>query len=96
MTNGSILGPKEEGDEVDLVCEAGSGKPIPRVSWYNGSTLISRAKNEPAKGIIGFYFRLQLRLAVNFLIGLAQVFEAGKLADAAQRKFLTPNFCQRL
>ncbi|XP_066154008.1 uncharacterized protein nrm [Euwallacea fornicatus] len=44
MKNGSILGPKEEGDEVDLVCEAGSGKPTPRVSWYNGSTQISKAQ----------------------------------------------------
>lgn len=45
MGNGSILGPKEEGEEVDLICEAGSGKPIPRVSWYNGSTLITRGKS---------------------------------------------------
>ncbi|XP_050315809.1 uncharacterized protein LOC126750284 isoform X2 [Anthonomus grandis grandis] len=44
IKNGSILGPKEEGDEVDLVCEAGPGKPTPRVNWYNGTTLISRAQ----------------------------------------------------
>lgn len=54
MNNGSILGPKEEGEEVDLVCEAGSGKPIPRVNWYNGSTLISRGKSRVLKIEGGF------------------------------------------
>ncbi|CAG9768077.1 unnamed protein product [Ceutorhynchus assimilis] len=66
MTNGSILGPKEEGDEVDLVCEAGSGKPIPRVSWYNGSTLISRAQyttNDLGDGLGTGTSKLQLTLS---------------------------------
>ncbi|KAL1502352.1 hypothetical protein ABEB36_007505 [Hypothenemus hampei] len=66
MNNGSILGPKEEGEEVDLVCEAGSGKPIPRVSWYNGSTLISRAQyttNDLGDGLGTGTSKLQLTLS---------------------------------
>ncbi|XP_076265083.1 neuromusculin isoform X5 [Rhynchophorus ferrugineus] len=65
MENGSILGPKEEGEEVDLVCEAGSGKPIPRVSWYNGTTLISRAQyttNDLGDGVGMGSSKLQLTL----------------------------------
>ena len=36
-----IIGPFNEGHELRLVCESGGGKPIPRVTWYNGSSVIS-------------------------------------------------------
>ncbi|XP_030767914.1 hemicentin-1 isoform X2 [Sitophilus oryzae] len=65
IESGSTLGPKEEGSEVDLVCEAGSGKPIPRVSWYNGTTLISRAQytaNDAGDGVGTGRSKLQLTL----------------------------------
>ncbi|XP_060519272.1 titin isoform X2 [Cylas formicarius] len=65
MANASILGPKNLGDEVDLVCEAGIGKPIPRISWYNGSTLINRAQytaNAMGDGVGTGRSKLQLTL----------------------------------
>ncbi len=40
MSSG-IVGPFNEGQEVRLLCEAGGGKPIPRVNWYNGTELLT-------------------------------------------------------
>ena len=37
----SRIGPYNEGQELRLLCESGGGKPIPRVTWYNGSEKIS-------------------------------------------------------
>ncbi|XP_044272601.1 uncharacterized protein LOC123016327 [Tribolium madens] len=34
---------KIEGDDVVLTCKAPGGKPIPTVSWYNGTQLMNRA-----------------------------------------------------
>lgn len=44
LSNSTVLGPKGEGDEVDLICEASGGKPIPKVKWYNGTTEIQRGR----------------------------------------------------
>ena len=30
------IGAYNEGQEMRLACESGGGKPIPRVTWYNG------------------------------------------------------------
>ena len=30
------IGAYNEGQEMRLVCESGGGKPIPRVTWFNG------------------------------------------------------------
>ena len=35
------IGPFDEGHEVKLLCESGGGKPIPKVTWFNGSNIIS-------------------------------------------------------
>ncbi len=35
------VGPFNEGQELRLLCESGGGKPIPRVTWYNGTEIIS-------------------------------------------------------
>ncbi|XP_049818622.1 hemicentin-1 isoform X3 [Aethina tumida] len=43
IKNHTVLEPKDEGTEVDLICEAIGGKPIPKVTWYNGTTEITRA-----------------------------------------------------
>ena len=40
-TSVSTVGPFNEGTELRLLCESGGGKPIPRVTWYNGSQIIS-------------------------------------------------------
>jgi hypothetical protein len=40
VKNGSTIGPYKEGTEVTLVCESGGGKPIPKVTWFNGTTRI--------------------------------------------------------
>ena len=40
----SRIGPYNEGQELRLLCESGGGKPIPRVTWYNGSEKISGKK----------------------------------------------------
>ena len=37
----SVIGPYNEGRELRLLCESGGGKPIPRVTWYNGSESLS-------------------------------------------------------
>ena len=37
----SVIGPYNEGQELRLLCESGGGKPIPRVTWYNGSEILS-------------------------------------------------------
>ena len=41
ISSSSIIGPFHEGYELRLTCESGGGKPIPRVTWYNGSNVIS-------------------------------------------------------
>jgi len=41
ISSSSIIGPFHEGHELRLTCESGGGKPIPRVTWYNGSNVIS-------------------------------------------------------
>lgn len=38
LVNTSMLGPKDEGTDVDIICEAGGGKPVPMVRWYNQTT----------------------------------------------------------
>ena len=40
----SRIGPFNEGQELRLLCESGGGKPIPRVTWYNGSEKLSGKK----------------------------------------------------
>ena len=40
----SRIGPYNEGQELRLLCESGGGKPIPRVTWYNGSEKLSGKK----------------------------------------------------
>jgi hypothetical protein len=37
----SSIGPFNEGQEIRLLCESGGGKPIPKVTWYNGTEIIS-------------------------------------------------------
>ncbi|XP_039278812.1 uncharacterized protein LOC111055569 [Nilaparvata lugens] len=37
VTNSSVIGPLVEGDSIVLRCESGGGKPIPSVTWWNGS-----------------------------------------------------------
>ena len=37
----SVIGPYNEGQELRLQCESGGGKPIPIVTWYNGSEVLS-------------------------------------------------------
>ncbi|XP_067007165.1 nephrin isoform X1 [Anabrus simplex] len=37
LQNASSIGPFNEGDELSLMCESGGGKPIPSVTWWNGT-----------------------------------------------------------
>lgn len=37
MGNATMLGPLDEGTHVELICEANGGRPVPKVSWYNGT-----------------------------------------------------------
>ena len=52
----SRIGPYNEGQELRLLCESGGGKPIPRVTWYNGSEKIS------GKTCICFSMSLNIRM----------------------------------
>nr|XP_023013061.1 cell adhesion molecule 3-like [Leptinotarsa decemlineata] len=65
LPNSTVIGPMEEEDEFDLICEASGGKPIPKVRWYNGTNEIQRAKysaNEIDNGVGTGISRLQLTL----------------------------------
>lgn len=37
VANGSTIAPVKENDHITLICESGNGKPIPFVSWWNGT-----------------------------------------------------------
>lgn len=37
LANASMIGPLNEDDYIILMCESGGGKPIPSVSWWNGT-----------------------------------------------------------
>ncbi len=41
----SSVGPFNEGQDLRLLCESGGGKPIPRVTWYNGTQIMSGTFN---------------------------------------------------
>nr|CAD7424395.1 unnamed protein product [Timema monikensis] len=45
LTNATLIGPYTEGDELTLVCESGGGKPIPSVSWWNGTHKMAEQDN---------------------------------------------------
>lgn len=50
LGNATILGPYNEGTDIELECEAAGAKPVPQVTWYNGSTIIN------GKSFALFYF----------------------------------------
>ncbi|XP_046400693.1 hemicentin-1 isoform X3 [Ischnura elegans] len=51
IQNSSLIGPFPEDEKLELVCESGGGKPLPAISWWNGSRLIpSKAEVENAPG----------------------------------------------
>ncbi|KAF2346593.1 CD80-like immunoglobulin C2-set [Trinorchestia longiramus] len=37
VDNGTSIGPFDEGQTVELKCESGGGKPVPRVTWWKGT-----------------------------------------------------------
>lgn len=37
VNNASVVGPFDEGATLTLSCESGGGKPVARVSWWNGT-----------------------------------------------------------
>ncbi|XP_059086618.1 uncharacterized protein LOC131883222 isoform X2 [Tigriopus californicus] len=41
IVSSTSLGPFNEGEELRLLCESGGGKPIPKVTWYNGTEIMS-------------------------------------------------------
>ena len=41
ISGSAIIGPFNEGHELRLICQSSGGKPIPRVTWFNGSNVIS-------------------------------------------------------
>ncbi|XP_063245039.1 hemicentin-1 [Bacillus rossius redtenbacheri] len=64
LRNSSVIGPFTEGDELALECESGGGKPIPGVTWWNGThRMAGRYSQEPsANGVGTGRSRLQLTL----------------------------------
>ncbi|XP_071450004.1 uncharacterized protein nrm [Hetaerina americana] len=51
IQNSSLIGPFPEDEKLELICESGGGKPLPAISWWNGSRLIpSKAEVEGAPG----------------------------------------------
>ncbi|CAG0915650.1 unnamed protein product [Notodromas monacha] len=44
LKNGSKVGPFKEGTEISLRCESRGGKPVPKVSWLNGTSQIYGSK----------------------------------------------------
>ena len=45
ISGSAIIGPFNEGHELRLICQSSGGKPIPRVTWFNGSNVISGKNN---------------------------------------------------
>ncbi|KAJ9581940.1 hypothetical protein L9F63_003728, partial [Diploptera punctata] len=41
LDNTSTIGPFKEGEGLTLTCESGGGKPIPSVTWWNGTHKIT-------------------------------------------------------
>lgn len=37
ISNSALIGPFEEGQELKLSCQSGGGKPIPDITWWNGT-----------------------------------------------------------
>ncbi|CAG0881270.1 unnamed protein product [Darwinula stevensoni] len=44
VENSSMIGPYNEGSELTLLCESGGGKPIPRITWWNGTQSVPGTK----------------------------------------------------
>ncbi|CAG0902763.1 unnamed protein product [Cyprideis torosa] len=57
-----VIGPFHEGREITLTCEAGGGKPVPRVTWWNSTKSVvgdyrsSGDSNGVGTGVNTIYF----------------------------------------
>ncbi|XP_025836986.1 hemicentin-2 isoform X4 [Agrilus planipennis] len=53
LGNESILGPINEGTNIEITCEANGGRPVPKVIWYNGSKEIeaSYSSHDDGEGV---------------------------------------------
>jgi len=47
ISNGTSIGPFDEGSTVDLKCESGGGKPVAKVSWWNGTEELPGIETHP-------------------------------------------------
>jgi len=37
ISSSALIGPFQEGQELKLSCQSGGGKPIPDITWWNGT-----------------------------------------------------------
>jgi CD80-like C2-set immunoglobulin domain len=37
ISSSALIGPFQEGQELKLSCKSGGGKPIPDITWWNGT-----------------------------------------------------------
>ncbi|GLV32173.1 neuromusculin [Carabus blaptoides fortunei] len=64
LGNATTLGPFNEGTEIELECEAAGAKPVPQITWYNGSNIIEGVySSEDGKHGVGTA-RSKLRLTL--------------------------------
>ena len=45
VDNSSIIGPFDESNLVTLKCESRGGKPVPSVTWWNGTDVVPGKEN---------------------------------------------------
>lgn len=48
LVNDTTLAPKKERAELELICEAIGGKPVPKVLWLNGTSEMTRGESHYA------------------------------------------------
>uniref|UniRef100_A0A2P2I4X8 Neural cell adhesion molecule 1-like n=1 Tax=Hirondellea gigas TaxID=1518452 RepID=A0A2P2I4X8_9CRUS len=41
IDNDTTIGPFDEGTQLELICESGGGKPVPRITWWNDTTQLA-------------------------------------------------------
>lgn len=45
ISSSALIGPFQEGQELKLSCKSGGGKPIPDITWWNGTHKLSGEYN---------------------------------------------------
>ncbi|XP_017770206.1 PREDICTED: LOW QUALITY PROTEIN: uncharacterized protein LOC108557968 [Nicrophorus vespilloides] len=88
MANTSMLGPHDEGTQIELICEANAGRPTPKVYWYNGTKQLNAlySSHEDGDGLGTGTSKLQFTLSRG---DLAAKFECKVESEALEEPIIT-------